>query len=185
MPFLRRDEVALYFEKIDGRAPPIVLLHGWCCDHTFLAAQAAHFAQAGRSVVAVDLRGHGRSEKPQQAYTMQVFADDVAWMCRQLGLAKPVLVGHSMGGIVAFDIATRHPELPAAIVMLNAAGVLPATARATIPPFLDKLRGPGYAARAARLRRRRAVHRNGRHRAQGTHPRRDGLGAAACDDLGL
>lgn len=146
MPFLRRDDVDLYFEKVDGSGSPVVLLHGWCCDHTYLAAQAEHFAQQGRSVVAVDLRGHGRSDKPHQAYTMQVFADDVAWMCGELDLAKPVFIGHSMGGIVAFDLAARYPDLPAAIVMLDAAVVLSPAARETIPPFLDKLRGPGYAA---------------------------------------
>jgi pimeloyl-ACP methyl ester carboxylesterase len=76
---------------------------------------------------------------------MQVFADDVAWLCGELKLSKPILIGHSMGGIVAFDLAARYPDLPAAIVMLDSAIVLPAAARAGIPRFLETLRGPGYA----------------------------------------
>jgi pimeloyl-ACP methyl ester carboxylesterase len=145
MPYLHRNNVALYFEKADGDAPPVVLLHGWCCDHTYFAPQAKHFTRLGRGVVALDLRGHGRSDKPHQAYAMQVFADDVAWSCTQLGLSKPILIGHSMGGIVAFDLAARYPDLPGAIVMLDAAIVLPASARAGIPRFLEGLRGPDYA----------------------------------------
>jgi pimeloyl-ACP methyl ester carboxylesterase len=146
MPFLRRDDVALYFEKTEGRAPPVVLVHGWCCDHSYFADQAEYFARGGHSVLALDLRGHGRSDKPHQAYTMQVFADDVAWMCGELGLAKPIVIGHSMGGIVAFDLAARYPDLPAAIVMIDASVVRPAASHAAIPALLDKLRGPDYAA---------------------------------------
>jgi pimeloyl-ACP methyl ester carboxylesterase len=59
-------------------------------------------------------------------------------------LEKPVVVGHSMGGIVAFDLAARYPGLPSAIVMLDAAVGLPSAARAAIPSFLEKLRGHDY-----------------------------------------
>jgi pimeloyl-ACP methyl ester carboxylesterase len=60
----------------------------------------------------VDLRGHGRSDKPNGRYSMQAFADDLAWMCDQLKLEKPLFIGHSMGGVVAFDLAARYPDLP-------------------------------------------------------------------------
>jgi pimeloyl-ACP methyl ester carboxylesterase len=83
--------------------------------------------------------------KPHQPYPIEVFADDIAWMCDELKLRKPILVGHSMGGIVAFDIAARYPGLPGAIVMLDSAIVLPKAARAGIPAFLEKLQGPDYA----------------------------------------
>jgi len=146
MPFLHRDEVALYHERTSGDGPPVVLIHGWCCDHTFFAPQAAHFAKAGHAVIALDLRGHGRSDKPDQNYPISAFADDVVWVCGQLGLSRPLLVGHSMGGIVAFDVACRHPDLPGAVVMLDSAVVLPASARVAIPEVLERLSGPDYAA---------------------------------------
>jgi len=144
MPSLRRGEVALRYWRAGGVAAPVVLIHGWCCDHTYLEPQFDHFARRGHAVVAVDLRGHGESDKPRQKYTMRGFADDVVWMCGELALAKPLLIGHSMGGIVAFDIAVHYAGVAAAIVMLDAAVVLPAAARAAIPPFLDRLRGPDY-----------------------------------------
>ena len=145
MPFLHRDNVALYVEDVAGAGRPIVLIHGWCCDHTYFAPQTSHFASLGHRVVSPDLRGHGRSDKPHQPYPIGAFADDVAWLCRELKLPKPILVGHSMGGIVSFDVAARYPELPGAIVMLDAAVVLPPAARAAIPQFLERLRGPDYA----------------------------------------
>ncbi|MEJ7755036.1 MAG: alpha/beta fold hydrolase [Nocardioidaceae bacterium] len=66
----------------------------------YLAPQLAHFATRHRTV-AVDLRGHGESDAPEQDYTIEGFASDVAWMSQQLGLERPVVVGHSLGGIVA------------------------------------------------------------------------------------
>jgi pimeloyl-ACP methyl ester carboxylesterase len=136
------DGVPLSYEE--AGEPPVLLVHGWCCDHTYFAPQFEHFVKKGRRVVAVDLRGHGRIDKPHQPYTMQVFADDIARMCERLGLEKPVVVGHSMGGIVAFDLAARYPNLTSAVVMLDAAVVLPSGVRAAIPSFLEELRGPGY-----------------------------------------
>ena len=141
---LDRDGVALYYEEAGGREPPVLLVHGWCCDHTYFAPQFEHLAERGHRVVAVDLRGHGKSDKPHQRYAMQDFADDLAWMCLRLELAKPVVVGHSMGGIVAFDLAARYPDLPSSVVMLDAAVVLPSAARAAIPSLLEELRGPDY-----------------------------------------
>lgn len=140
-----RDGVALRYERADGdRGPPIVLVHGWCCDHAFFAPQFEHFARAGHTVVAPDLRGHGESDAPEGLYSMQVFADDLAWLVGELGLARPVFIGHSMGGIVAFDLARRHPEAVAAIAMIDSAVFRPAASRANMPAFLAKLRAPGY-----------------------------------------
>jgi pimeloyl-ACP methyl ester carboxylesterase len=144
MQSLRRDGVALFFEEAPGDETPILLVHGWCCDHTYFAPQFEHFASRGHRVVAVDLRGHGRSDKPHQHYTMQLFADDLAWTCQQIGVEKPVVVGHSMGGIVAFDLAARYPDMPSAVVMLDAAVVLPSATHAAIPGLLKQLRGAGY-----------------------------------------
>jgi pimeloyl-ACP methyl ester carboxylesterase len=131
MPSLRREDgVALFYEEAEGDDPPVLLIHGIGCDHTTFAPQFEHFARRGHRVVAVDLRGHGKSDKPHHSYTMQLFADDLAWMCAQLGLEKPVVIGHSMGGVVA--LALRYPELPSAIVMIDAPVVRPAEGSATM-----------------------------------------------------
>ncbi|MCA6119319.1 alpha/beta hydrolase [Bradyrhizobium sp. WSM 1738] len=144
MPFLQRQSVTFHFERTEGRGQPVVLIHGWCCDRTFLSPQADYFSKLGHQIISPDLRGHGLSDKPRQPYPIKVFADDVAWMCGELNLSKPILVGHSMGGIVAFDIAARYPNLPAAIVMLDSAIVLPAAARQNIPLFIEKLQRSDY-----------------------------------------
>src|SRR5438132_4382661 len=121
---LIRDGVALAYEEAGSGLPPMLLVHCWCCDHGYMTPQFEHFGRDHR-VVSVDLRGHGESDKPQQEYTPAGFADDLAWICGQLRVEKPVVVGHSMGGHVAFELARQHPDLPAAIVAVDSA-IIPA-----------------------------------------------------------
>jgi pimeloyl-ACP methyl ester carboxylesterase len=142
MPSISRDGVALAYDKVDGTKQPLVFIHGWCCDRTYLAPQVAYFAALGHAVLALDLRGHGESDAPEGPYSMQVFVDDVAWVCRELGVGKAAIVGHSMGGIVAFDLAVRHPELVAGVVMMDSAVCRPDASRAGLPAFIERLKGP-------------------------------------------
>ncbi|MDP9236419.1 MAG: alpha/beta hydrolase [Chloroflexota bacterium] len=130
---LTRDGVRLAHDDAGSGSPPIVFVHGWCCDRSYLAPQMAHFSRSHRCM-ALDLRGHGESDAPEQEYSIAGFADDIAWTCAELAIEKPVVVGHSMGGAVALSLAVRHPELPAAIVMLDGALVWPATMTARPDP---------------------------------------------------
>jgi hypothetical protein len=64
---LTRDGVALAYTEAGSGAPALLLVHGWCRDHTHLAPQFEYFGRNHR-VVAADLRGHGVSDKPEQEY---------------------------------------------------------------------------------------------------------------------
>ncbi|HXZ83926.1 MAG TPA: alpha/beta hydrolase [Myxococcota bacterium] len=143
MNTLARDGVRIAYEEDGTAAEPIVFVHGWCCDHRYFAPQFAHFSARHR-VVALDQRGFGASDKPQQKYTIEGFADDVAWLCRELGLVRPAVVGHSMGGAIALALAARHPDLPRAIALCDPAVVLPSYVRDTLGPFAQALLAPGY-----------------------------------------
>ena len=101
MKKLIRDGIALAYEEAGSGLPPMLLVHCWCCDHGYMTPQFEHFGR-GHRVISVDLRGHGESDKPRQEYTPAGFADDLAWLCGQIRVDKPVVVGHSMGGNVAF-----------------------------------------------------------------------------------
>src|SRR5262245_3877036 len=138
-----RDGVRLCYEEAGTTAAPIVFVHGWCCDHRYFAPQFGHFAARHR-VVAVDQRGFGASDKPEQKYTIEGFADDLAWLCRELGLVKPALIGHSMGGAIVLATAARHPDLPRAIALCDPAVLPPPIIRSAIDPFLSALATPGY-----------------------------------------
>src|SRR4051812_41273726 len=138
-----RDGVRLAYKDLGQGEPPILMVHCWTCNHTFFRPQIKHFSQRHR-VIAVDLRGHGESDKPCQEYTVEGFADDLAWLCEQLGLQRPIVVGHSMGGSIALELAVRYPELPAAIVMVDSAIVPPAGLVDAVRALAESLQGPGY-----------------------------------------
>jgi pimeloyl-ACP methyl ester carboxylesterase len=140
---IERDGVFLAYREAGRGAPPILLVHGWTHDHTYLAPQFEHFRQRHRTV-AVDQRGHGQSDKPDQDYTIVGFADDVAWLCRELGLHRPVVVGHSLGGVVALELAARFPELPGAVVMLDSPLFVPPSLLDAVAPVITGLKGPDY-----------------------------------------
>jgi len=143
MEYLTRDGVRLAYRDQGSGSPPMVFVHGWCCDHTYFAPQVEYF-MVNHRVIAVDLRGHGASDKPDQDYTMAGFADDLAWLCEQLGIERPVVVGHSMGGVATFEMAARHPERVGAVVALDAPIVPLQALREAITPVIAGLKGPTY-----------------------------------------
>ena len=120
MPTTTRDGVTLAFEEHGSGTPAFVFVHSWCCDRSIFAPQAAHFAKDHR-VVSLDLRGHGASDKPQGAYPISRFADDVAYVIDTLKLGHVVAVGHSMGGATVLQLAAAHPDRVGAIVMVDPA----------------------------------------------------------------
>jgi pimeloyl-ACP methyl ester carboxylesterase len=145
VPVLHRGEVKLVYYEAGNGDPPLVLLHGWGANRSYLAPQFQYFQTAHR-VLSMDLRGHGESDKPDQAYTIEKLADDAAWLCRQLDVTRPVLVGHSMGGSIALELAANHAGLyPSAVVILEALVVAPPALIDQFRPVLDGVRSPAYA----------------------------------------
>lgn len=151
MTVLNRAGMKLHFDFAAGGKPPVVLIHGWCCDHTFMAHQFAWLAARGHAVLAPDLRGHGESDKPAQGYSFAEFGDDILWLCAELGLERPVLVGHSMGGTIAFDVAARFPQVPRAVALIDSATALSAAAHAGLGALVEQMAGPGGPAALRRM----------------------------------
>jgi pimeloyl-ACP methyl ester carboxylesterase len=147
---LDRDGVRLAYLEAGPDAPanpPLIFVHGWIGDHTAQLPQITHFAET-RRVVAIHLRGHGDSDSPDQDYTMAMFADDIAWQCRQLELQKPVVVGHSLGGAIALELAGRHPDLPSGIVMIDSIVLPPPAFVEAAKQMQETFSGPNYLAAA-------------------------------------
>lgn len=145
MQLIKKDDVALAYEDIGQGNQDLLFVHGWSCDHTVFARQSEFFGCSHR-VVSVDLRGHGKSDAPDGDYTMASFADDLAWMCRELGLVKPVVAGHSMGGNVTLELAARYPDIPGSVVLIDSIVFPSRSFRTALQPVFQKLQGPDYAA---------------------------------------
>lgn len=105
------------------QARPVVLLHALGERGSDWAAVAERFAQSYR-VYAPDLRGHGDSDWPGE-YSFALMRADVRAFLAALGLARVTLIGHSMGGAVAFGVALEHPDLVARLVAEDVAPPYP------------------------------------------------------------
>jgi len=140
---LNRDGVELFYTEAGSGEPPVLLVHGWTCDHTAMTPLSTYFRRSHR-VISVDLRGHGESDKPEQDYSMAVFADDLAWMCSELGVEKPIVIGHSMGGVIAVELAARFPDLPGAIVTLDSPIVAAPALLERVKPIIEGFHSPAF-----------------------------------------
>jgi esterase len=99
-----------YLEWGDAGAPPVVCVHGYTGSAQAFNALARHFEDRDH-IIAPDVRGHGESAwSPEGAYQYSDQAADLAALVDRLGLDRFVLIGTSMGGIIAMAYAAQHPE---------------------------------------------------------------------------
>jgi pimeloyl-ACP methyl ester carboxylesterase len=147
---LARDGVQLSFD-IAGAGPlEFLFVHGLGGDRTHFLPQMAYFGRQGR-VLSAELRGHGESDKPHQKYAIEGFAEDLIWLCDQQNLRKPVIVGQSMGGNMALEIAARRPDFPAGLVLLDSGVFFPASAGSVFARYLEGLRRADFQAEARQI----------------------------------
>lgn len=138
---LVRDGGVLAYDVQGRGGPDLVFVHGIACNRRFWDAQVRHFASDHR-VVVVDLRGHGESDAPRQHYTMGLFADDLAWTCAQLEIHRPVVIGHSLGGLIALEFAATYPDLLRAAVMIDSVLLPPGDRASAVGQIVSGLSSP-------------------------------------------
>jgi proline iminopeptidase len=145
---IRIDDVVLFVD-VDGcelvpdgdrmrPRPTLVLLHGGPgADHSLFKPEFGAMTDAAQ-VIYLDQRGSGRSEVAAPGtWTWERWADDVAGLCGTLGIARPILLGTSSGGLVAMHCAARHPSLVTGLVLDSTLGV-PTTLEETLDVFARK-----------------------------------------------
>ncbi len=96
-----------------------LLVHGLASNARLWDGVAERLVARGHPVVTVDLRGHGRSSKPDGPYDVPTVADDLAALIGRLAIDRPVVAGQSWGGNVAVELAARHPSLLRGIVCVD------------------------------------------------------------------
>ena len=105
-----------------GNGTPVVFIHGFGASIYGWRYQLPPTVTAGYRVVAFDNRGFGFSDKPAHGYTNAAYAHLVVSLLDSLGIASAVLVGHSMGGAIAAEVALTYPDRVRGLVLIDAAG---------------------------------------------------------------
>lgn len=117
MSYFNQQGCQIYYEDV-GRGEAVILIHGLGSSTKDWEYQIPELQKEFR-VIAVDVRGHGRSGKPVQSYSIPAFADDIFALIEHLQLHKPHIVGISMGGMIAFQLAVDHPGLLGSLTIVN------------------------------------------------------------------
>ena len=108
MAFFEHENCSLHYEEY-GQGDPLLLIHGLGSSSRDWEYQIPAFAAHYR-VIVVDLRGHGRSDKPRERYSIAGFSRDIEALIEHLGLGPVHLLGLSMGGMVGFHLSLDQPR---------------------------------------------------------------------------
>jgi pimeloyl-ACP methyl ester carboxylesterase len=135
--------IDLAYDDTGKGSETFVLIHGAFGRRVDYSEQVAYFSPSFR-VIAMDLRGHGDSPKPDDGYSISQFADDVAALCRSLDVTDAFVVGHSMGGVIAVELASRYPELVKAVATLDSPSIIPGWHDRHTGPYGAGIHGPDY-----------------------------------------
>jgi pimeloyl-ACP methyl ester carboxylesterase len=116
MPLIKAGDINMHYES-HGRGFPLLLIAGIGYHSGCWFSVLPHLSQGFR-VVVFDNRGVGRSDKTAEGYSIEMFADDTANLLRTLGIEKAHVLGRSMGGAIAQQMAIRHPDLVEKLVLV-------------------------------------------------------------------
>jgi len=125
MPRIIANGISMHYET-HGEGQPLLLLHGLGSSLRDWEYQVNAFASRFL-VITVDLRGHGRSDKPKGPYSIALFAEDMGAFLKKIAKEPAHVVGLSMGGAVAFHLALDYSHLLRSIVITNMSARIPVT----------------------------------------------------------
>ena len=140
MPYAPVNELEMYYEE-HGEGPPLVLLHGSYLNAEVMRPLAEGLAGI-RRVIVPELQAHGRTADVDRPLTYEQMGDDVAGLIDHLELGQPDVIGYSMGGAAALQLAIRHPGLVRRLVVVSAGyryDALPAEAIALFPSITPEM----------------------------------------------
>lgn len=117
------DGLRLWYEETGNpEGAPVILMHGWGCDHSTVAFITRSLAD-GLHIYSLDLPGHGQSDEPPQVWGVEDFTRLVETFIQRLGIEAPILIGHSFGGRISILLSSRGNV--SKVVLVDAAGIKP------------------------------------------------------------
>ncbi len=131
---LSNGEVLAYIDMGNASGPPVVLIHGYT-DNARDWVPMLPYLSGNFRLILVDIRGHGRSSKPECCYSRLDFAYDIKLLLDGLGVNKTDVVGHSLGSIIAQTFAEYWPERTSHVVLIASTGGTPPRAGHMAPQF--------------------------------------------------
>ncbi|NWA26374.1 alpha/beta fold hydrolase [Pseudomonas gingeri] len=117
MAYFEHEGCTLHYEEY-GQGTPVLLIHGLGSSTLDWELQIPALSAQHRLII-MDMRGHGRSDKPRQRYSIAGFSADILALIEHLNLDRPHLVGISMGGMIGFQLAVDQPHVLGSLCVVN------------------------------------------------------------------
>lgn len=154
MPHAKVNDITLYYELHGEHGSPLVMIHGYGGMIASWSPALIDRLSAHHRVILLDNRGSGRSDKPTTPYTMAQFAADVAGLLDLLQIDRAHVLGASLGGMIAQQVALRYPARVQSLILACTAMAGPNSPHmiAPVPGILEQLTKPPSNNRAQDLR---------------------------------
>jgi pimeloyl-ACP methyl ester carboxylesterase len=143
------DGARVHYTEYGAGENALLFVHGWACDESFWAGQAPALG-AKHHVITIDLPGHGQSDKPEIAYTMDLYTRAIDAVLRDAKIKAAVLIAHSNGTPVIRQFYRKFPDKTRALVIVDG-GLRPFGDKAAMEKFVGRFKGPDYAETAGKM----------------------------------
>lgn len=140
--FAKLDGMRVHYQSSGEGTEALVFVHGWSCNLDFWKANLPAFVGTSR-VIAIDLPGHGQSDKPEITYSIDLFARAIDAVLTESGVEWATLIGHSMGTPVIRQFYRKYPKKTRALVIVDGA-LKPFGTRESMEPMIAQFRSPDF-----------------------------------------
>ena len=150
---IRAGELNFHYVQWGEKGPPVLFIHGLTAN-AFCFQSFADALAPDHHVIAYDLRGRGESDKPATGYSVPLHAADLAQLIDAFGIERPIIVGHSLGAMIALYFAATYPQLLSKLVLIDAGAPLPDEQPDWLKASIERLGipTPSFEAYLARLK---------------------------------
>ena len=118
MPFINVNHLKIFYYDNRLEGVPLVFIHGWLGSSLEWKYQLYHF-NVKNHIILLDLPGFGKSDKPKENYTIDFYTKQIIDFFKLLKYNKVILIGHSLGGLIAQDIVLKNPKIVEKLILIS------------------------------------------------------------------
>lgn len=123
MPFITINQFKIFYYENKVAGTPLVFIHGWLGSSKEWSHQLCYFSFKER-VIVPDLPGFGKSDKPKARYSIEFFTKQLINFFKLIGYNEAILIGHSLGGMIALNIAIQNPKLVKKLILISSSAAI-------------------------------------------------------------
>ena len=122
LPYININQIKIFYLENKIRGTPLLFIHGWLGNSVEWIYQMCYF-NSRRHIILIDLPGFGKSDKPNTEYSIEFFTKVIVDFLISLGYDKVILIGHSLGGLIAQNLTIQNPKLVKKLILISTTAI--------------------------------------------------------------